>query len=178
MPQERRVNIVQGQYYVSGEPDVVVSTLLGSCVAACLHDPLARAGGVNHFLLPGRMEGARPGESERLGAHLMELLVNGLLKIGASRDRLQAKLFGGAKTVAGLTDIGAENGRFARRFLEREGIAIVAASLGGDIGRRIQYWPATGRARQQFMAKSLPSLDVAARLPLPPAASRGEVELF
>ncbi len=166
---ERRVNIIQGEYFVSDEDDVVVSTLLGSCVAACLHDPLARVGGINHFLLPGD----RGSASERVGVHLMELLVNGLLKNGASRDRLEAKLFGGAKSFAGLNDIGAENARFARQFLEREGIPILAASTGGAVGRRIQFWPASGRARQQFMKSHVETERPTVKLP-----ATGELELF
>lgn len=175
MNAERRINIIQGEYRVSDEEDVVINTLLGSCVAACLHDPVARVGGMNHFLLPG--EDSDSPAAARYGVHLMELLVNGLLKMGASRDRLQAKLFGGARTVQGLTDIGAANGRFAREFLIREGISVVGASLGGEIGRRIQFWPANGRARQMLMSKyeAVPVLPV--RLPQS-AGTSGEVELF
>lgn len=168
MPQDSRVNILQGEYYVSGDPRVLVTTLLGSCVAACLHDPLAGVGGINHFLLPGDS-----GQSERVGVHLMELLVNGMLKLGASRDRMQAKLFGGAKSFSGLKDIGAANGRFARQFLEREGIAVTAASLGGAAGRRIQYWPASGKARQMFMESGFQDPPHAAKLP-----AGGELEMF
>lgn len=176
MSAEQRINIVQGDYYVSDDPNVVISTLLGSCVAACLYDPLARIGGMNHFLLPGQVDSVGSSASERLGVHLMELLVNGLLKRGAGRDRLQAKIFGGAKTVKGLTDIGATNGKFARAFLEHEGIPLTGISLGGNLGRRIQYWPASGRARQQFMSKQMAEPVVIKRqVSLPPV---GDVELF
>ena len=75
---EKRVNIVQGEFFVSVDPDVVITTLLGSCVAACLHDPLARVGGMNHFLLPGQVGAERQPAAERAGVHLMELLVNDL----------------------------------------------------------------------------------------------------
>ena len=97
---ERRVHIVQGEYKVSDDPSVVVSTLLGSCVAACIRDPIAGVGGMNHFLLPG--EDTRPAhaqDAERYGDYLMELLVNGLMKKGAQRERLEAKLFGGARMM-------------------------------------------------------------------------------
>ena len=171
----QRVNIVQGEYFVSDDPDLVITTLLGSCVAACLHDPLAGVGGMNHFLLPGQMGRERQPAAERAGVHLMELLVNGLLKLGAGRDRLQAKLFGGAKTMIGLADIGAANAAFARQFLSWEGIPVVASSLGGTTGRRIQFWPATGRARQNFMAGQVSETFTAA-MPAPPSA--GELELF
>lgn len=118
------VNIVQGEQRVSENPDECVSTLLGSCVAACLHDPIARVGGMNHFLLPGG-EGGRE-QDERFSVHAMELLVNALLARGASRSRLEAKLFGGANTMQGLSDIGAMNAGFAVRFLEREGIHLAS----------------------------------------------------
>ena len=106
----------------------------------------------------------------------MELLVNGLLQRGARRDRLEAKLFGGARTIDGLSDIGARNADFAERFLRNEGIVIVGGSLGGESGRRIQYWPVSGRARQAIMSadKNLP-LPVA---PVMPKDADGEVEFF
>ena len=174
MTGQKRVNIVQGEYFVSEDHDVMVTTLLGSCVAACLHDPVAGVGGINHFLLPGEL-GGRSSDAARVGVHLMELLVNGMLKLGANRNRLQAKLFGGAKTVAGLADIGKANAEFARQFLDCEGIPILAASLGGMVGRRLQYWPAEGRARQHFMATRVAG-PVAPRQPLNERA--GELELF
>lgn len=175
MSEPRRVNIVQGEFYVSDDPDVMVTTLLGSCVAACLHDPMARVGGMNHFLLPGQLEKVSESASERLGVHLMELLVNGMLKLGAGRERLQAKIFGGAKTMAGLADIGAANATFAKAFLVREGIPILAASVGGTVGRRIQFWPAAGRVRQHLMESPVQeTLSVR----LPPVPASGELELF
>jgi len=96
---EKRVRVIQGEYRVSDDPDVVLTTILGSCVAACLRDPHARVGGMNHFLLPGRADCPSAQEAERYGVHLMELLVNGLLQRGAKRQRLEAKLFGGARIV-------------------------------------------------------------------------------
>lgn len=170
---DRRINIIQGEFQVSSDPHAIITTLLGSCVAACLFDPLARVGGMNHFLLPGGS--AETGSAARYGVHLMELLVNGLLKMGASRDRLQCKLFGGARTVRGLSDIGEANGRFALQFLNREGIAHTGGSLGGNLGRRVQFWPASGRARQSFMASGEPLPPLAAK---PPVTAGGEVELF
>ena len=120
-----RINIVQGEYHVSGDQALSITTLLGSCVAACIHDPEAGVGGMNHFLLPG--DEATSPLVARHGVHLMELLINGLLKKGASRERLQAKLFGGARTMQGLGDIGASNARFAQDFLKREGITVTGA---------------------------------------------------
>lgn len=173
----QKVNIVQGEYFVTDDGNVVVTTLLGSCVAACIRDPIARVGGMNHFLLPAPEVRVRDNDAERYGVHLMELLVNGLLQRGARRDRLEAKLFGGARTVEGLSDIGARNAAFAERFLRNEDIVIVGGSLGGESGRRVQYWPVSGRARQAIMSadKNLPLPVVSV---VPKAPDGGEVEFF
>ena len=129
----RRINIVQGEYKVSADPQVVITTLLGSCVAACIRDPVAGVGGMNHFLLPGSDVGAAK-ESESMGVHLMELLLNGLMREGAHRERLEAKLFGGARMMSGLSDIGRKNAEFAKRFLAYEGIKVIGGDTGGDAG--------------------------------------------
>ncbi|MBW9090123.1 chemoreceptor glutamine deamidase CheD [Rhizobium wenxiniae] len=145
----RRVHIIQGEYKVIDDPDVVLSTILGSCVAACLRDPVAGVGGMNHFLLPGSGGAmASGGDATRYGVHLMELLINGLLKKGARRDRLEAKVFGGAKTIASFSNVGEQNAAFAMQFLRDEGIQVVGSSTGGEHGRKLEYWPVHGRARQ------------------------------
>jgi chemotaxis protein CheD len=175
--QERRINVVQGEYSTSADPNVVFTTILGSCVAACIRDPVAQVGGLNHFLLPGNENDAKAGEVERYGVHLMELLVNGLMKMGARRERLEAKLFGGAKMIERLSDVGKLNASFAERFLKHEGIKLVGGSLGGEQGRRIQYWPISGRARQFMMPLDRAFVNPPAAKVLPPA-STGDIELF
>ncbi|MGO9004297.1 MAG: chemotaxis protein CheD [Beijerinckiaceae bacterium] len=170
-----KVHVIQGQFYVTDDPHVVLSTLLGSCVAACIRDPVACVGGMNHFLLPGVDENQRREEAERYGVHLMELLVNGLLQKGARRDRLEAKLFGGARTVEGLSDIGAKNASFAEKFLKNEGINYLGGSLGGDNGRRVQFWPVSGRARQAMIAAG--KVLQPASIPCKSSAT-GEAEFF
>ncbi len=147
------VQVTQGQTHVTGHPREVLTTVLGSCIAACLRDPVAQVGGMNHFLL-AQGTGADH-EALRYGVNAMELLINGLLAKGARRERLEAKLFGGAAVVAGLSDVGAANIRFARRYLADEGIAFAGGDMGGIHPRRVQYWPLTGRARQL----SIPAFD-------------------
>ncbi|MDR3406951.1 MAG: chemotaxis protein CheD [Methylovirgula sp.] len=169
----RKVHIVQGEYFVSEDPDVVLVTLLGSCVAACVRDPVARVGGMNHFLLPGDDKAARNGEAERYGVHLMELLVNGLLRRGARKDRLEAKLFGGARTIENFSDIGQKNVAFAERFLKTENIAYIGGNCGGDSGRRLQFWPICGRARQALIVGVEVPVAVA-----PPPSQTADVEFF
>jgi chemotaxis protein CheD len=148
----RRVHVIQGEFKVVNDPNVVLTTILGSCVAACMRDPVTGVGGMNHFLLPGSVETlASGGDATRYGVHLMELLINGLLKQGARRDRLEAKIFGGAKTIARFSNVGEQNARFARQFLTDEGIKIVGESTGGEHGRKLEFWPSTGRARQHAL---------------------------
>lgn len=171
-----RIHVIQGECYVTDEPDMVLTTVLGSCIAACMRDPVLGIGGMNHFLLPG--DGDRGSQSaERFGVYLMELLVNGLLKRGASRHTLEAKLFGGARTVQGFADIGAKNYEFARNFLDNESIRYVGGSVGGDQGRKLEYQPSTGRARQFLLPRStMEPVQPVIRRPAP--AEFGDVELF
>lgn len=181
--QHRRINIVQGEQHVDRDPDVVLTTILGSCVAACLYDPAAGVGGMNHFLLPGDQPGREvlnPGNGAmRYGAYSMELLINGLLREGAQRSRLKAKLFGGARMLKGLTDVGDANAAFAERFLREEGIEIVGGSLRGEHGRRIQFWPVTGRAQQIEFGKNEDEIfRKESRIAPPPPVSSGSLELF
>lgn len=171
-----RKHVVEGQFYVSDDPDLVMTTVLGSCVAACLRDPVARIGGMNHFLLPGDGERVQSHDAERYGVYLMELLVNGLMTRGAQRGRLEAKLFGGAKTIFRSSDIGALNGKFAEHFLKTEGITIVGGSLGGNSGRRVEYWPVSGRARQTILGEAAPVVSPPRAAALP--QSDGDLELF
>ncbi|MGO7428723.1 chemotaxis protein CheD, partial [Rhizobium ruizarguesonis] len=88
------------------------------------------------------------GDATLDGVHLMELLINGLLKQGARRDRLEAKIFGGAKTISTFSNVGEQNAAFAVQFLRDEGIPVVGSSTGGEHGRKLEYWPVSGRARQ------------------------------
>jgi chemotaxis protein CheD len=173
------VHIVQGEQHVTDDPEVVLSTLLGSCVAACLRDPVAGIGGMNHFLLPGVDPTKGEADSVRYGVHAMELLVNALLSQGARRERLEGKLFGGARLITGLTDVGEMNATFAEQFMRREGLVNIGGSLRGDAGRRIQFWPVSGRARQVFLSKDAPEVFAREAVRAPkPAADSGALELF
>lgn len=172
----RRVSIIQGENYVSSDPDVVITTLLGSCVAVCLQDPGAHVGGMNHFLLgePGKDDAIGHGDLQRYGIHAMELLINGLMARGAVRSRLRAHLYGGANIVAGLGSIGSSNGAFAQRFMATEGITIGHCDLGGTHARKVEFKPYEGKAR---------SIAVAAPPKAPPVMPKlvltdGVVELF
>lgn len=169
----KSVLVIQGEYKISDDPNVMLATLLGSCVSACIRDPIAGVGGMNHFLLAGGTASDARYNAERYGVHAMELLVNGLLQLGAQRHRLEAKLFGGAKTLDGVVDVGGTNAEFAESFIEREGIKLMSACLLGTRGRRVNFWPVSGRARRIFIAKPVPLKPVA-----PAPVAHGALELF
>jgi chemotaxis protein CheD len=171
--QDRTVTVVQGECRISERPGDLLSTVLGSCVAVCLHDPKRRIGGMNHFLLPFGQESARD-RPVRYGLFAMESLINDLMKAGAVKSRLEAKIFGGAKISADLRDIGRTNAVFAKEFLATEGIACIGESLGGTNARRVVFRPTTGQARMLLVASADVAPPVpAVRRPLPAA-----VELF
>ncbi|MGK6356670.1 chemotaxis protein CheD [Sphingomonas sp. DT-207] len=173
----RRVSIVQGENAIVAEPQVMISTLLGSCVAACLYDPVARVGGMNHFLLgePNADHRVSSGDMQRYGVHAMELLINGMMATGAARNRLRAHLYGGANIVSGLGSIGSSNAAFARRFMETEGIEIAHCDLGGTSARKVEFLPHEGRSRCTRVAERVPE---APPRPIPAPVRGGELELF
>lgn len=137
--------VIRGEYRVSSDPDVVLSTVLGSCVSVCLYDPARRLGGMNHYLLADGSDGEVT--SLKYGAHAMELLINTMLKAGASRSSLQAKVFGGSKMSGRFADIGPRNAAFALKYLAAEDFPVNAQDLGGAEARRVNFHPATGKAR-------------------------------
>jgi len=135
-----------GEVYAT-QRNMVIVTVLGSCVSACLRDPETHVGGMNHFMLPHH-EGQPDGplsESARYGAYAMEVLVNHLLSLGARRERLEAKIFGAGRIVPGMSDVGAKNARFAIEYLERERIPVLAQDLGRVEASKVYFFPHTGR---------------------------------
>jgi chemotaxis protein CheD len=174
---EQRVHLVQGEFQVSSQKGLVLTTTLGSCVASCLYDPYAGVGGMNHFLLPHGEDFDGP-DAIRYGAHAMELLINGMLHAGAHKNRLEAKLFGGGRLSDRLPDVGGANVAFAEHFLRHEAIAYLGGSTGGSGARRIQFWPATGRVRQLALRSA--DSDVFRSEPIAPrlAPEAGSIEFF
>lgn len=170
LPQSARRHITQGEYLVGCGDSGSITTILGSCISTCLYDPEGGFGGMNHFLLP---EGVGPStHAASFGINAMELLINELIKQGANRKRLQTKIFGGARMVAGLSDVGARNSEFIIDFLRKEGFACAAQSLGGVQARRVEFWPESGRARQKLLGEGV----VKEVVQKAPAAN--DVELF
>ncbi len=144
------VKILPGEYYVT-KCDEIITTVLGSCVSACVHDVVAGIGGMNHFMLPiseGRgWSGASDlvGSANRFGNFAMEHMINQILKNGGSRENLEAKIFGGARIISSLTDIGEQNVIFVHDYLKREGLHLISEDVGDLFPRKIIYYPATGK---------------------------------
>lgn len=152
--QTEAVKLLPADYIATDQP-VALVTLLGSCVAACLYDPLPGVGGMNHFMLPGGDGSQNDGGSARYGAHAMELLINDLLKRGARRSRLLAKVFGGGNVLSGFYSdpIGTRNARFVLQYLAAERIPVMARDLGDIHPRKVCFFAQTGRT----LVKRLPA---------------------
>lgn len=150
------IKILPGEFRATGQ-DLMLVTVLGSCVAACVHDPVALVGGMNHFMLPEGPDGSLGGDSARYGSYAMEVLINELFKLGARRERLEAKVAGGGAVLPGMTfnPVGDRNGRFAIDYLRAEGIRVVAQDLFDVFPRRVHFFPASGR----MLVKRLPAVE-------------------
>jgi chemotaxis protein CheD len=138
--------LMPGEYYVTGR-DMVLVTVLGSCVAACIRDSDSGLGGMNHFMLPDSDSNEPVSASARYGTYAMEVLINHLLKQGARREKLQAKVFGGGNVLPGLiqSNVGHKNAAFVTRYLGTERIRITARDLADVHPRKVYYFPATGK---------------------------------
>lgn len=155
--------IAVGESYVTRH-DETITTVLGSCICACIRDPVAGIGGMNHFMLPGGMSSVHTQATiveQRFGVAAMESLINALLANGAQKNRLEVKVFGGAELLGGGGDrIGAQNTSFVREFLAREEVRIAADDCGGPNPRRVAYTPKTGRVLVKYLpiAEARPDL--------------------
>ncbi len=138
------VKVKPGEFYVA-PPSMGISTVLGSCISACIRDPDTGIGGINHFMLPDAMEGNNRLSSASYGAFAMEQLINSLLKLGCRRDTLEVKLAGGADMLSGSYRVGEQNVHFVRDYLVREGLNLCAEDVGGRQARRLIYFPDQGR---------------------------------
>lgn len=183
--QKNLVRVLPGAFYSTRDKNEVIVTILGSCVAACIRNPVTGFGGLNHFMLPESEGYEWNGVTAalRYGNHAMEALINQVMAAGCSRHDLEIKLFGGANLYKGMGTVGEKNAEFARTYLSREGLRIVAEDLGGDRARRIHYDPGTGRVQRLFLRhkvdQSVSELerDYRVQLNKKPVVS-GEIELF
>ncbi len=144
--------ILPGEYYVTNGGELV-TTVLGSCVSACVRDRIFGIGGMNHFMLPISTDGKGWGGSDdllstatRYGNYAMEHMINDILKHGGHKSHLEAKIFGGGKVIQNLSDVGTRNIEFVRDYLQTEGIPVLAENVGDIHPRKVVYIPATGKA--------------------------------
>ncbi len=175
------VKVLPGEYFVASE-DIMIMTVLGSCISACLWDGRVRAGGMNHFMLP---DGDSADGFGRYGSYAMELLINQMLKIGARRETMQAKVFGGAQVMAGFTsmNVGERNTKFVLDYLATERIPVVSQDVLDIHPRKVCFFPTTGKALVKRLAHSHPeTLVVEERkgnaAALAKSTSGGSVDLF
>lgn len=147
--EKNAVKVLPGEYYAA-RTDMMMVTVLGSCVAACIRDRVSGIGGMNHFMLPDAGEHGRQtaGTAARYGIYAMEILINQLLKLGARKESLEAKVFGGGNVLASIVNnqVGKRNAEFVLAFLETERIPVMARDLLDDYPRKVFYFPATGKA--------------------------------
>ena len=173
------VKILPGEYFVYRE-DILIMTTLGSCIAACLWDREARVGGMNHFMLP---EG--DSDTGRYGSYAMELLINEMRQLGATRATMEAKVFGGGQVIDGMStmNIGERNTSFVIEYLKTERIPIMAKDVQGPYPRKVCFLPGSGKAMVKRLAPAHPEAlvqqdRVAAQKAVPAATGGGSVDLF
>jgi len=179
------VKLLPGEYYVTNK-DVLLVTVLGSCVAACIRDCYSGIGGMNHFMLPegGGDAGSPLNASARYGTYAMEILINQLLKLGARRCNLEAKVFGGGNVLDGLTvaNVGQRNADFVLKFLQMEKIRVVAQDLVDVFPRKVYFFPKNNKVMVKKL-RNLRNTTISQRekdykLRLDRVDTAGEVELF
>jgi chemotaxis protein CheD len=175
--------ILPGEYYYTNRQMLIV-TVLGSCVAACIRDRVTGLGGMNHFMLPDGGDSGPVSASMRYGTFAMEVLINDLLKAGARRESLEAKVFGGGAVLRGFTamNVGERNATFVTNFLKTEKIPVLAEDLNDIYPRKVYFFPRTGKVlvkklmqtHNDTLAKR--ELDYASRLKVAPVG--GDIDLF
>ncbi|MBN9542841.1 MAG: chemoreceptor glutamine deamidase CheD [Alphaproteobacteria bacterium] len=145
------VKIYSGDCYATKEPEEVMVTILGSCIAACIRDPQLNIGGMNHFLLPATDGEVTSYTMSRYGSFAMEQLINSIIKMGGVKSRLEVKLFGGANVSATSALIGSKNVEFIKKFCKEENLNVVAEHLGGTQARKVQFCPGNGVAMMKLV---------------------------
>lgn len=141
--------ILPGEFYVTTGTELI-TTVLGSCVSACVRDTRLGVGGMNHFMLPHSVDANDWGGASlaaRYGSHAMEALINEIIKAGGDRRCLEVKAFGGGNVVSGMTSVGRKNAEFLRRYVKIEGLHLASADLGGAWPRKVVYFPHTGKVQ-------------------------------
>lgn len=136
--------LLPGEFYITQQKEMI-TTVLGSCVSACVYDSTVGIGGMNHFMLPGTESSDKSDESARYGLFAMESLINEILKCGCKKSNLKVKLFGGGQIIKNMSDIGRKNAHFAKTFVYAEGITLEGSDLGLIYPRKVNFFPHLGK---------------------------------
>lgn len=178
------VKILPGEYFATTNSTLIV-TVLGSCISVCLRDPITRIAGMNHFLLPANQdESSLNTDSARYGVYAMEVLINHLMKLGAARHRLEAKVFGGGNVLKQLriNSVGEKNAAFIKEYLATESINTVAEDVLGEYPRKVYFFPLTGEVKVRTLKsihnETILNRESEYRVKVSQSSSAGEVDLF
>ncbi|QYZ66543.1 MAG: chemotaxis protein CheD [Gammaproteobacteria bacterium (ex Lamellibrachia satsuma)] len=178
--------ILPGEYYVTTN-DEIITTVLGSCVSACIWDTVFGIGGMNHFMLPLSDSGSWGGSdlvstSTRYGNYAMEHMINDILRHGGHRPNLSVKIFGDGKIISGMSDVGEKNIQFIREYIEQEQLRLLGEDVGDIYPRKVVFYPASGRVRikklKHMHNDTVVKREVAYQHDIEEAPVVGEVELF
>ena len=177
--------ILPGELYVT-HANEMITTVLGSCISACIHDPFAGVGGMNHFMLPiskdESISSVKHSSAARYGNFAMEHLINEILKNGAQRKNLEVKLFGGGRVLSHMTDVGKRNIEFVLEYIQLEGLKLIVDDLGDIYPRKIQYDPMTGKARMKKLRtmhnRTVAEREEAYMHQIDETPKAGDIELF
>lgn len=180
------VKIGPGEHFVTQEQGLIITTVLGSCIAACIRDPVAKVGGMNHFMLPDSERHAKgwggDDDSMRYGNVAMERLINALMQRGARRSRMEVKVFGGGAVMGTSEPVGYRNAEFVEAYLRAEGLPIIARDLRGHTARRLRFHVLTGRVQMQHLpmnnAAALDGQEARYRASLRQSVRDSDIELF
>lgn len=178
--------LLPGEYFVTLHDEAIYTTL-GSCISACIRDRVSGIGGMNHFMLPvsansGSWKASDNSASTRYGNYAMEHLINDILKNGGKRQNLEAKIFGGGRIIANMTDVGLRNISFARDYLETEGLKVASEDVGEEFPRLVVYFPATGKVRvkrlRSLHANTIVEMETKYLQTIEEKPVSGDIELF
>lgn len=175
--------ILPGEFYVTAHNEAI-TTILGSCISACVRDPKAGLGGMNHFMLPisNSANSIEKADAARYGNFAMEQMINDILRNGGTRQNLEIKIFGGGRVMRGVTDVGNKNIDFVREYIQLEGLSLLAEDVGGNYPRKVVYHPKTGKVKMKKLLSqhnnTVESRDESYFNKITHQKTEGDIELF
>ena len=175
--------ILPGEFYVTAHNEAI-TTVLGSCISACVRDPVAGLGGMNHFMLPIKKHASSTQQEDaaRYGNFAMEQMINDILRNGGSRDKLEVKIFGGGRVMKGVTDVGKMNISFIKEYIALEKLRLLAEDVGGNYPRKVMYLPKTGKVKMKKLMnqhnKTVETRDESYFDRITHQKNEGDIELF